>query len=369
MIRLARPQVGREEIEEITSVMESGFLTNGPKVGEFEHALAEYLNIKHVIAVSSGTAALHLTLLALGMGESDEVIVPDFTFPAVANSVVLAGGKPVFCDIDLATFNIDPSEIENLITERTKMIMPVHQFGLAAPMGAIMEIAQHRGVIIVEDAACALGADYQGRKCGTFGLVSCFSFHPRKIITTGEGGLVVASDDVVADRVRSLRNHGSDGGDFTMLGYNYRMSDLNAAIGMAQIRKLEKLIARHRELARTYNEHLAETLGLILPYEPEGYGHTYQSYVVRLDQRLDRDGILAALNKEGIEAGIGTYAVHMLKYYREQPGVNRDRLSRSKLAYQQTLSLPLYPTMSLEDVECVCKALKYHLKKRHKFNA
>jgi perosamine synthetase len=361
MIRLAKPQAGTDEIVEITSVVESGYLSQGPKVAEFEKALANYFAIKHAIAVSSGTAALHLGVLSLGLSEEDEVIVPDFSFPATANAVALAGAIPVLCDIQLETFNIDPDQVRRLITARTKAIMPVHQFGLAANMDAIVKIAEERGLIIIEDAACALGAEYRGQRCGTFGSIACFSFHPRKIITTGEGGVVVTNNDAIAERVRSLRNHGNVDRDFRMLGYNYRISDINAALGIAQMRKLGAFIEARRELSRLYERALSGVPGVRLPLDFTLAKHTYQSYVVYLDDKFDRDKTILALKKSGVEAGIGTYAIHELQYYKDRRGSEKLKLPLSAAAYRRTLALPLYPEMTQDDVRTVCEALQNDL--------
>lgn len=239
--------------------------------------------------------------------------------------------------------------------------MPVHQFGLAADISSILNLAREANLIVVEDAACALGAERQGEKCGTWGAVACFSFHPRKVITTGEGGMVVTRDDAIADNVRSLRNHGRRGQEYNQIGFNYRLSDVLAAIGLAQFAKLPRLIAQRREVARRYSLGLRNTPGLTLPFEPEAYYHTYQSYVVRLDPRFDRDTILGALRQDGIEAGIGTFAIHLLAAYRDDPSIHRDDLAASQSAYRHTLSLPMYPEMSEDDVVFVCESLGRHL--------
>lgn len=358
MIRLAKPYLGEEELAEIASVLASGYLSQGPKVAEFEHGLAEHLNVKHAIAVSSGTAALHLSVLALGLGESDEVIVPDFTFPATANVVALAGATPIFCDIDLDTFNLDPEELEPLITPRTKAVVPVHQFGLAADMTAIISVAEKFDLKIIEDAACALGAQYHGQKCGTFGTVSCFSFHPRKIITTGEGGMVLTNDDGIAERIRVLRNHGSVGTDFPMPGLNYRMSDIQAAVGVVQTRRLGQLIEKRQELGRIYTEELSCVSGVTLPAHMDGATHTFQSYVIRLEETLDRDRIKQMLRERGIEAGIGTYALHNLKCYEGSAPKKASHLRRSAVAYRQALALPLFPEMTLQEIKYVSANLR-----------
>jgi len=346
---------------EIASVLASGILTTGPKVLQLEHAIAGYLGVKHAIAVSSGTAALHLALLALGIQPGDEVIIPDFSFPATANSVRLAGATPICCDIDPTTFNIDPIRIKRLIGRNTKALMPVHQFGLAAEMASIMELSLGEEIAVVEDAACALGAEFRTQKCGTWGKVACFSFHPRKIVTTGEGGLVVTSDDAIADKVRSLRNHGRVGKAYAYVGFNYRLSDVLAAIGLAQFAKLPRFITQRREVAGRYNQYLKDTPGLTLPSEPEAHKHTYQSYVVILDRRFDRDRIIEALKLDGIEAGIGTYAIHLLNAYKGNREIQKADLSASEYAHCHTLSLPMYPAMTAEEVVFVCDSLGRHL--------
>ena len=357
MIRLTKPLLAAEELAEVALVLNSGYLSRGPKVVEFEGAIASYLGVKHAIAVSSGTAALHLSVLALGLEPSDEVIVPDFTFPATANAVVLAGSKPIFCDIGLNSFNLDPDEVERAITRHTKALIPVHQFGLAAEMEAISKLARERGIIIIEDAACSLGAAYRGQKCGTFGLVSCFSFHPRKITTTGEGGVVVTNDDRIAAKIRALRHHGMDDGDFSFPGFNYRMSDLNAAVGVAQMRRITDLIESRRKLATAYRSALSQVAGVRLPQDLDHAKHTYQSYVILLDNVFDRDGVMARLADRGIETTIGTYAIHRTKFYSQRQDLNTASLSRSATAYEKSITLPLYPEMSLEQVYYVCDSL------------
>lgn len=362
MIRLTKPLLAQEEMAEIAKVLESGYLSRGPKVDEFECAVSAYLKVKHAIAVSSGTAALHLSVVAAGLKESDEVIVPDFTFPATANAVVLAGATPIMCDIRLDSFNIDPDEIERRITSRTRAIMPVHQFGMAADMGAISEIAVRHGLAIIEDAACSLGAKYHGKKCGTFGLLACFSFHPRKIVTTGEGGVIATDDDRLAAKLRALRHHGFENGDFALAGFNYRLSDLNAALGVAQMRRIEDLIERRRKLAAIYQASLSSIPGLTLPRETEHASHTYQSYVVLLDKRFDRDRTMVALRERNIETTIGTYAIHRTKFYSTRRDLARMPLSRSAAAYEQAVTLPLYPEMSIDEVRYVSESLDTILK-------
>lgn len=358
MIRLTIPEIAEEEIQAVVEVLRSGHLVQGKHVQEFEQLVAEYVGVNHAIAVSSGTAALHLALLALGVGPGDEVIVPDFTYPATANVVELVGAKPVLVDIDLASFNIDVTQIRPAITRRTKAVMPVHLFGQSADMEPILQIAQEHGLFVIEDAACALGAGYHGRKCGAMGVVGCFSFHPRKAITTGEGGMVVSNDDSVAERVRQLRNHGMvtvDGyNQFELAGLNYRMTDFQGALGVAQMRRLEWIITRRMELAGLYHQALAGMQTVVPPVTTEGLRHIWQSYVILVQEGVERDGIMRHLRRQEIETAIGTYAVsvqpHYAKTARECPN--------SYHAYKHSLCLPLHTQMSALDVKTVAECLR-----------
>lgn len=357
MIRLTIPEIGDEEIQAVAKVLRSGYLVQGEHVRQFERLVAEYVGVRHAVAVSSGTAALHLALLALGIGPGDEVIVPDFTFPATANVVELVGAKPVLVDIDLATFNIAVSQIRPAITRRTKAIMPVHLFGQPADMEPILRIAQEQGLFVVEDAACALGAEYHGRKCGAMGHVGCFSFHPRKAITTGEGGMVVTDDEAVAERVRQLRNHGmvtvAGHNRFELAGFNYRMTDFQGALGAVQMSRLEGIIARRMELAGLYDQALAGIPSVIRPIAMDGVRHIWQSYVVLLNDGIERDELVRKLREQNIETTIGTYAVSAQPHYARPTGA----LPNSRRAYEQSLCLPLHTRMSVADIEEVARCL------------
>jgi len=360
-IRLVVPAVGDDELREIAEVLASGFLTQGPKVAEFERAVAEWVGSRHAIATTSATTALHLAIAALDIGPGDEVLVPDFTFPATANVVIQQGARPVLVDIDLATFAMDPADVTRRITPRTRAIIPVHAFGLAADMDPINDIAKAHGLKVVEDAACAIGSTYHGRACGSLGDAGCFSFHPRKAITTGEGGMVTTDDDELADRLRLLRSHGGirSGGRFTFeaAGYNYRLSDVLAAMGVAQMRKLDALVAEKRRLAALYHERLRDLDGVTRPVTPDGLGHVFQSYVVVLDERIDRDRAIETMREGGIETTLGTYALHAQPFFARTFGCKPGDLPESYRAYRQTLTLPLYPGLRDDQVDRVVSAL------------
>jgi dTDP-4-amino-4,6-dideoxygalactose transaminase len=378
MIRLVEPEMGEDEFQAVRRVLATGYLVQGQNVGRFEELVAAYLGLDHAVAVSSGTAALHVALLALGIGPGDEVIVPDFTFPATANVVALVGARPVLADVSLETFNLDPAGVEALITPRTRAIMPVHLFGLPAPMDEIQALAEAHGLWLIEDAACALGAEYGGRKCGTFGLLGCFSLHPRKAITTGEGGLIGTLDAELADRLRALRNHGQvagpEGARFEAAGLNYRMTDFQGALGTVQMGKLEQVIGQRQALAAAYDAALAGIPWLRRPSVATGGSvlrqelrraqpgpvsrHVYQSYVVLLEEGLDRERIMVSLREQGIECTIGTYACHAQPFFQRRYGYLSGDLPNAYHAFQRTLTLPLHGRMSPEDVGRVAGALR-----------
>ena len=349
-IRLAWPDVGEEEAAEVAEVLASGQLTMGPKVAELERELARACEVEHAVAVSSGTAALHLALLALGLGDGDDVLVPAYTFPATANVVALAGARPVLVDVDPATMNLDVARVADAVSPRTRAVLAVHLFGRPLDWDAL-QAAVPDGVTLIEDAAGALGARFRGRPCGGLGALGCLSFHPRKIVTTGEGGAVTTRDDQLADAVRSLRHHGIEPrGDFDIRtpGLNYRLSDLNCAVGLPQVRRLAELLAARERLAQAYQERLA---GLVdTPAAAPGDTHGRQAYVIQLERR---DEALAALRAAGIEAQIGTYALHLLSAYRDQgdfPGARR--------CYQRALALPFHSRLTEDDLDRVVAALR-----------
>ncbi|MCI0380442.1 MAG: DegT/DnrJ/EryC1/StrS family aminotransferase [Gemmataceae bacterium] len=369
---ITRPSFDHEEIAAVQAVLDSGWVTQGPMTAAFEKAFAERHQVSRTLATTSCTAALHMSALALGIGPGDEVIVPSFTWVTSAHCAEYTGAKAVFCDIDPATFNMSPDAVAAAVTPRTKAIVAVHLFGLAADLYALKHIAQRHGLAIIEDAACAVGSTYFGKAVGSFGDLGCFSFHPRKVITTGEGGMVTTESKDLADRVAALRNHGSNRlktpaapqphhmGAFEFLGFNLRLSDIQAAIGLAQMKKLDGLLEHRWACALGYNQLLKDIEWLRLPAEPEGYRHTYQSYVVwvKPESPLPRNHIMEHLAAHGIQTRPGTMAVHLTPYYRDKYGIAADSLAWSKAAEECTITLPIFPGMQERDLERVAGALR-----------
>jgi dTDP-4-amino-4,6-dideoxygalactose transaminase len=353
VIRLARPDVGAEEAAAVAAVLESGQLTMGPKVAEFEAEIAAACGVEHAVAVSSGTAALHLAVLALGLERGDEVLVPAYTFPATANVVALAGATPVFVDVDPTTFNLDVERVYEAVTPRTRAVLAVHLFGRPLAWDELAAAVAPE-VVLVEDAAGALGARWQGMPCGGLGAMGCLSFHPRKIVTTGEGGAVTTNDDELADSIRRMRHHGIEPRvpfDIPAPGLNYRLSDILCAVGIPQAQRLDELLATRTRVAEAYTTRLAGVVET--PDAAPGDTHGWQAYVVRLDRR---DEALAALRAGGIEAQIGTYALHLLAAYRDQgefPGARE--------AYERALALPFHSQLDADDIERVATALERYV--------
>lgn len=365
-IPLIKPYFDSEELKEVQEVLKSGWVSQGPKVREIESKIAEYLGVKYAIGVSNCTSALHLALLSIGIKGSDEVLVADFTFPATGHSVLYCRAKPVFVDIDLKTYNIDPALIEEKITNKTKAIIPVHTFGQPAEMDKIMEIAERYNLKVIEDAACALGAKYKNKYGGAIGDIGCFSFHARKGITTGEGGMVVTNNESLADKIRRLSVFGMTVSswdreisdkfiipEFTELGYNYKMSDITAAVGVAQLRKFDRIIERKQELARYWNEKLEEMEFIEHPYVSENVKHIYQSYVALVDKHINRNKLIETLLKKGIQTQIGTYTSHIQPVYN-----SKDKCPNSLEVFNRSLALPMYYTLKEEDIDMVAVYLK-----------
>jgi dTDP-4-amino-4,6-dideoxygalactose transaminase len=349
-VRLARPDVGDAELAAIRGVLESGWLTMGPKVAELEGLLVGACGTADAVVVSSGTAALHLAMLALGLGPGDEAVVPAYTFPATANVVELCGARAVLADVDPDTFNLDLDQVAGAFTQRTKAVLGVHLFGRPLDWSRL-EDAVPDGIALVEDAAGALGARYRGRPCGSLGVMGCLSFHPRKIVTTGEGGAVTTDDPQLAERIRSLRHHGWSPSnryeDMPHGGFNYRLADVLCALGIPQLERLEDLLAARERIAAGYAERLGGVVEL--PAAGAGDRHGLQAYVVSLDRR---DEALAGLRADGIEAQIGTYALHRLSAYRAQgpfPGADR--------AFERALALPFHTSLTDAELDRVAAAV------------
>lgn len=362
MMRLNIPYTDEHELEEIAKVLSTGYLTQGPKTAEFEQKVADYVGCKYAFAMSSCTTALHLALVVLGIEPHDEVLVADFTFPATANVVVQLGATPVLVDIDLDTFTINADDLHRKITTRTKAIIPVDAFGCAVDFDPILEIAADHNLPIVEDAATAIGTKYYDRYCGNLSTLGCFSFHPRKVITTGEGGMITTNDPELAERIKLLRSHGGvrTGAwfQYEAAGFNYRLSDVLSAMGVAQMEKLPWLIERKRQLAKALSERLSKIPNIRLPIEPKWGGHIYQSYVILVDEGLNRDKIVADMKGRGIETTLGTYALHEQPFFRRQFGYKPGQLPNSHAAFTRTITLPLYPQMSETDLDLIADALK-----------
>lgn len=361
MIKLAKPYIPERAYDAVRKVLESGNLIQGQYVAEFEHLAKEYLGVSHAKMVSSGTAALHIAMLALDIHQGDEVIVPAFTYPATANAVELVGAKPVMVDINLTDFCIDTSKIEAKITSKTRAIMPVHEFGQAAKMDDIIAIAKKNNLKIVEDAACALGTTYEGEMAGTFGDFGCFSLHPRKAITTGEGGIVVTHDDALAKKIDLLRNHGAEKHqgklDFFLPGLNYRMTDFQAAMGIPQLEEMEQIIDIRQQQAHEYNSLLEATDWIQTPEIFPERKHVFQTYHVLIRNR-SRDELIQLLREKGVETNLGAQALHCLTFFAEKYGYQPDDYTNAREAYNQGLALPLGNHLKNGDLEKVVDLIK-----------
>jgi perosamine synthetase len=381
-IPIARPSFGPRERELVDEAVRSGWVVQGPFVGEFERRFEAYTGVGHAVATTSCTTALHVAVEILGAGPGDEVIVPAFTWVATPNAVEYAGATPRFCDVDLVTFNMDVAEVEALMSDRTVGIVAVHLFGLCADMEPLRELACAHGLWLLEDAACAFGASYRGRPAGTLGDAACFSFHPRKSLTTGEGGMFTTDREDHARLARSLRDHGAsqtprqrDEGSrphslsaFEALGFNYRMTDLQGALGCAQMERADWILEQRRERAARYHRLLADCEWLAKPVAPEGDVHGYQAYVClfRPDEptmagveslESRRNAIMDALDEAGIATRPGTHAPVEAGYYVNKYGLQPGAFPCAHLAERLTIALPLYPDMTGDDQDRVCSEL------------
>lgn len=367
-LRLAEPRFGADALAAIQRVLASGNLTQGPVVAEFEAAIAAFCGAAGGVATTSATTALELALAALGIGPGDEVVAADFTYPATGNAVLQRGATLRLVDADPATYCVDPDAVEAALSPRTKAVMTVDVFGLPADYRRIEPLLAERGIPLVCDAACSLGGALDGRRTGTFGVLSCFSFHPRKSLTTGEGGMVLTDDEALLARMRRLRNHGTerDGWRATFVepGFNYRLSDLNAALGLVQVPGFEAAVARRRELAAALRERIAPIDAVTVQAEPAGFAHPYQAFVVTCDPGLDRDALIPALRERGVESTLGTYAMHAEPSFQRACGTAPGDLPHSHALAERTLALPLHQGLADEDVEVIGAALEAAISER-----
>ena len=356
-VPIAKPIIGEEEIENVVEVLKSGMIAQGPKVMEFEEKFANWIGAKYGIATNSGTSALHVALLACGIGEGDEVITTPFTFIASGNAIVYTGATPVFADIDLDTYTIDPDKIEDLITDKTKAILPVQLYGQAADMDKIREIAEKHDLKIIEDAAQAHGAEYNGEKVGTFGDMACFSFYPTKNMTTSEGGMITTDDEELAKKAQMFRAHGaSERYHHDEIGYNFRMTDIAAAIGLAQLKVIDEFNDKRISNANYLNEQLKDVEGIVTPKSPDNYKHVYHQYTI-LVEKGNRDEWVEFLTNKGIGTGIH-YPIPLYNQpIYKKLGIEGDCPLAEKAA-DNVISLPVHPSLTKEDLDLVVDAVK-----------
>lgn len=371
-IHLSRPDITEKEIEAVCDVLRGHELALGPKLTEFERAFAEYIGRRRAVAVNSGTSGLFLCMLALGIGPGDEVITTPFTFIASATSIMMAGARPVFVDIDPVSLNIDAAKIESEITDRTKGILPVEVFGSPAGFDKICQIARKHNLAVIEDSCEALGSALNGKKVGTFGTVSTFAFYPNKQITTGEGGMILTDDDELADICVSLRNQGraQNGAwlNHERLGYNYRLSDINCALGIVQLSRIEEIKAKRKQVAKWYQEMLATDSRLIVSTEPDGCDVSWFVFVVRLAGRStleQRDGILEAMRHQDIQVSNYFSPVHLQPFMIERLGYKQGDFPITESVSRSTIALPFYNNLTRDQVSIVCKTLKEILDKKN----
>jgi UDP-4-amino-4,6-dideoxy-N-acetyl-beta-L-altrosamine transaminase len=371
------PWVTREDKKTVLEALSSRWLTGGPKAKEFEKIFANYLGIKHAVAVNNCTAALHLAMRALNIGPGDEVIVPVFTFAATANAPLFVGAKPVFADIDEKTFNISPKDIQNKITKKTKAIIVVHYGGQPCDMKEIMQIAKRHNLHVVEDCAHSLGAEYMGQKTGSIGTIGCFSFYPTKIITTLEGGMVTTNDEEIAKQIKVLREHGMTRGafdrektatwyyDVVNLGYNYRLNEVQAALGISQLKRIDEINKKRIEAANYYTKKLKKTNGIIPPYEAKDRTHVYHLYAIRaVEQKrgINRDELYKKLSKKHIGLSVHYTPLHLLTFYKKTLGYKTGDFPIAEQVSKEVLSLPIYPTITKTQIDYVVKEISKIMK-------
>jgi perosamine synthetase len=367
-VNLSRPDVGQAEIDAVSEVLRSPNLSLGPKLGEFEGAFTDYIGRKRAVAVNSGTSGLFLCAKALGIGEGDEVITTPFTFIASATSMMMAGAKPVFVDIDPESLNIDTNRIEEKITDKTKAILPVEVFGSPVGIEEVCKIAARHKLAVIEDSCEALGSQLNGKKTGTFGTMSLFAFYPNKQMTTGEGGIILTDDDELADMCESLRNQGRGRGGGWLgherLGYNYRLSDINCAMGIVQLSRIEEFVAKRRKVAEMYQEILGPENRITVPTEPAGARMSWFVFVVRLNKeyKLDqRNAILKKMLEKGIQVSNYFPPLHLQPFMVKEYGFKEGDFPITESVSERTIALPFHNNLSRKEIEIVCTALKESL--------
>jgi dTDP-4-amino-4,6-dideoxygalactose transaminase len=373
-IAISLPSTGDDEWNAVREPLLSGWLTQGPKVAEFEQKFATFHQASHALATTSCTTGLHLMLAALGVGPGDEVILPAFTWVSTANVVLYCGATPIFADVDPRTFNINPEDIAHRITSRTKAVMVVHLFGLCADMDIIRSVVPSH-IPLLEDCACAAGATYKGKYAGTIGLAGAFSFHPRKSITTGEGGMVTTNDSSFAALCDQLRNHGASVSEeirhhgpkpyllpeFNLMGFNYRMTDLQGAVGVVQMEKLASFIKERQQWADFYCEELADVEWLRMPFRPSEDQHAWQSFVTYVEPEIapeSRNNIMEKLQQQGISTRPGTHAVHMLGFYSQKYDIKPSDYPGARDSSNYSMSIPLHNRMTDDDYKYVVRIIK-----------
>jgi dTDP-4-amino-4,6-dideoxygalactose transaminase len=373
-IQISLPATGDEEWEATREPLATGWLTQGPKVARFEKAFSERHGVAHALATTSCTTGLHLILAAMGVGPGDEIIVPSFTWVATANVVLYCGATPVLADVDRSSYNIDPADVARKLSPRTRAVIAVHLFGLCADIDALRAVLPP-AMPIIEDAACASGASYKGIAAGGLGFAAAFSFHPRKSITTGEGGMVTTNDDRLAVIANLLRNHGASISEeqrhkgprpyllpeFNLLGFNYRMTDLQAAVGVVQLAKLDRFVAERDEWAKWYTDELRSISWLRMPLRPTHGQHAWQAFVTYVDPQrapLPRNEIMEFLQRRGISTRPGTHAIHLLRFYCERLGMQPDDLPVARDCDAQTMAIPLHNRMTADDYRYVVEAIR-----------
>ena len=363
-IPFSKPYFSQEELDALKGPIESGWVTQGIEVEKFEKSLSQLCSVEYAISVNSGTSALHLSLIAHNIGKGDEVICPSYSFIATANSIKLAGATPIFADVDINTSNMTPELTEKHITKKTKALMIVHQFGLPVDLDGFQELANRHKLILIQDAACAIGSTYKNKSLSTWGDISCLSFHPRKIITTGEGGAVLTNDPAIAKKIRELRSHGTsvssaEHKEYYSFGYNYRLSDLNAAVGNVQLKKLEEIISRRTEIANKYLAGLSKYKDKIaIPFFPHNSRPNHQTLQIRILSGIKkRDSLISKLAGSGISTRAGIPPIHKQIVYSELQEYKNVSLPNTEILSEQGLCLPVFHDLSLKDQEYITQKL------------